>query len=429
MNAEVLTIGTELLLGQILDTNALYLGKKLAGVGVNLYFKTTAGDNIERVKSVLETACSRADLIIITGGLGPTVDDVTREAVAQFTGRQLVLDGKSMAKLEGFFRGLGAQMTENNKRQAYLPQGAVIIENNNGTAPGFILEYKSKIIAAMPGVPSEMYPMMENVVIPYIIEKTGGARQVIISKSLKVLGLGESKIDDMIQDLFKESKNPTIGVYAHVNEVEVRLTAKAGSEAEALKLIGALKKQVYGRLGSHIYGEDGEPLEQKIHDIMIEKKLTVATAESCTSGMVAYRLTSVRGSSGYYVGGINSYSNEVKTSILGVPADILKAGSYGAVSPECAEAMAKAAGRFFKTDCSISVTGIAGPDGGTPEKPVGLVYIGINVSGVIKVFKYIFPGSGENARENIRMRSTQTALYHFYREICPQSAKETMDMA
>ena len=411
MNAEVLTIGTELLLGQILDTNALYLGKKLAGVGVNLYFKTTAGDNIERVKSALAAACNRADLIIITGGLGPTVDDITREAVAQFSNRPLELDNAALIKLEGLFKARGINMTDNNRHQAYLPKSATPIENNNGTAPGFILEYNSKIIAAMPGVPSEMYPMMEESVIPFIIKKMGGVKEVIVSRSLRVIGLGESRADDMIQDLFRESKNPSIGIYAHINEIEVRLTAKAGSSEEALKLIDGLKEKVYGRLGEHIYGEDDETLEKKIGGILTGLGLTLSTAESCTSGLVAHGITNVPGSSAYYKGGINSYANSAKTDVLGVPKEIVE--KYGAVSHECAHEMALAAARLFKTDCSISVTGIAGPDGGTAEKPVGLVYTGINIRGNVEVHKTNFPG----IRENIRVRSAQTALYHFYKAV------------
>jgi nicotinamide-nucleotide amidase len=411
VNAEVLTIGTELLLGQVLDTNALYLGKKLAGVGVNLYFKTTAGDNIERVKSALAAACNRADLIIITGGLGPTVDDITREAVAQFSNRPLELDNAALIKLEGLFKARGINMTANNRHQAYLPKGAAPIENNNGTAPGFILEHNSKIIVTMPGVPSEMNPMMEESVIPYIIKKMGGVKEVIVSRSLKVMGLGESRADDMIQDLFRESKNPSIGIYAHINEIEVRLTAKAGSSEEALKLIDGLKEKVYGRLGEHIYGEEDETLEKKIGEILIGLKLTLSTAESCTCGLVAHSVTNVPGSSAYYMGGVNSYANSAKTDVLGVPAAIIE--KYGAVSRECALEMALAAARLFKTDCSISVTGIAGPDGGTVDKPVGLVYMGINVKGRVEVHKTNFPG----IRENIRVRSARTALYHFYKSV------------
>ena len=408
MNAEVITIGTELLLGQITDTNAAYLGKKLAGVGVNLYFKTTAGDNIERVKSVLDSACKRADLILITGGLGPTVDDITREALAQFTGRELVLDNAALAKIEGMFKSRGINMTENNKLQAYLPQGAVSLVNNHGTAPGFIVEHNSVIIAVMPGVPSEMYPMMEESVIPYIMKKMGKMNQVIVSRSLKVIGLGESRVDDKIQDLFRSSNNPSIGVYAHVNEVEVRLTAKADTVDLALRLIDGLKKQVYERLGDNIYGEEDETLEGKIAAILTEKKLTVSTAESCTAGLVAHRLTNVAGSSAYFTGGINAYSNEVKTGVLGVPAEVID--EHGAVSMECAKAMALRSAELFKTDCAISVTGIAGPGGGTAEKPVGLVYMGIAVKGIVTVNKIDFPGT----RENIRIRSAQNALYHFY---------------
>jgi nicotinamide-nucleotide amidase len=408
VNAEVLTIGTELLLGQILDTNALYLGKKLAEVGVNLYYKTTVGDNIGRVKEALGIACNRADLIIITGGLGPTVDDITRQAVAEFTGKQLVPDNASLKHIQDRFRVRNVVMTDNNKLQAYFPAGAVIIENKNGTAPGFIAEYGTTIIMAMPGVPSEMYPMMEQSLIPYIINRMGGSHQVIRSKSLKVIGMGESLVDDRIQDLFRDSRNPTIGVYAHTNEIEIRLTAKADSCDDAAQLIEALKRQIYERLGNNIFGEDEETLESKIAEKAIEKKVTIATAESCTAGLLAFRLTSVPGSSRYFIGGVNSYANEAKINVLGVPAETIK--SFGAVSPECASEMAKAVRKKFNADIGISITGIAGPDGGTADKPVGLVYIGVDISGKVRTYRNNFLGS----RESVRTRSAQTALLQLY---------------
>jgi nicotinamide-nucleotide amidase len=411
VNSEVLTIGTELLLGQILDTNALYLGKKLAEVGVNLYYKTTVGDNIARVKEALGVACNRAELIIITGGLGPTVDDITRQAVAEFTGNELALDGPSLKFIEKRFASRNIQMSDNNKLQAYFPAGSIILENPNGTAPGFIVEYKSKIIAAMPGVPAEMYPMMESGIIPFIIKKMGGSHQVIRSKSLRVIGLGESRVDEKIQDLFRESTNPTIGVYAHADHIEIRLTSKADDDAQAFKLIEGLKQKVYGRLPDNIYGEDEKTLESMTAVVLTEKKLTISTAESCTAGLLAARLTSTAGSSKYYTGGINSYANEAKTGVLGVPENVIR--DFGAVSQECAASMAQRVRLVFKTDIGVSITGIAGPDGGTAVKPVGLVYIGIDISGTVKTYKYIFPGN----REGIRNRAAQTALFHLYKEL------------
>lgn len=406
MNAEVLTIGTELLLGQILDTNTLYLGKKLAEVGVNLYYKTTVGDNIARVKEALTIACSRVDIVIITGGLGPTVDDITRQAVSKFTGKKLVADERALYALESRFSSRGIKMTKNNRQQAYLPEGSLILENPNGTAPGFIVESGGRAIAAMPGVPMEMYPMMEKSIMPYIIGKLGGSHQVIKSRSLKVVGLGESLVDDKINDLFRDSSNPTIGVYAHLNEVEIRLTAKAAAIDKAEELIDGLEKKIYERLGNNIYGRDEETLEEKCGELLKKSSLTISAAESCTAGIFSGRLTNVPGSSAYFTGSIVSYDNSIKTKILGVEASILE--KYGAVSQESAAAMAFSAKKLFNTDCAVSITGIAGPDGGTAEKPVGLVYIGVEIKGNrAETHRFVFPGS----REGVRSRAVQAALW------------------
>jgi nicotinamide-nucleotide amidase len=411
VNAEVITIGTELLLGHILDTNSLYLSRRLAEIGVNLYYKTSVGDNTGRIKAALEIAASRADIIIITGGLGPTVDDITRDAVSLFTGKKLVSDAETMKKIEAYFKDRSIKMPGNNRVQADIPEGAVIIENKNGMAPGFIVSHNNKLIAAMPGVPSEMHPMMENTVMPYIIQKYGTGKVIIKSHTLKVVGLGESLVDEKINDLFKTSENPTIGVYAHHTEIEVRLTAKADSAKDADFLNDSLKKKIYERLGENIYGEDDESLENLAGAQLINKKMTLSTAESCTAGLLSFRLTNVAGSSAYFMGGISSYSNDVKKALLGVPETILE--KHGSVSPECAEAMSIACRGKFDTDCAVSITGIAGPGGGTAEKPVGLVYIAVNIKGKVEVFKNNFGGS----RDVIRARSAHMALYYFLRSI------------
>jgi nicotinamide-nucleotide amidase len=416
VNAEVLTIGTELLLGQIIDTNASYLGKKLAEAGVNLYFKTNVGDNIARVKEALKIAVSRADVVIITGGLGPTVDDITRQALSEFTSKKLISDKASLEKLTQRFVSRGVVMTENNKSQACFPEGAIIVNNDNGTAPGFIIEDSSKIFAAMPGVPAEMYPMMENDILPYLIRKQGSSGKVIKSKSLRIVGMGESIVDDKIEDLFRESKNPSIGIYAHMNEIEIRLTAKADNADEALRLINGLKKIIYTRLGDNIFGEDDETLEEKTASLLIGQKIKVATAESCTSGLLSYMLTNVPGSSAYYTGGINVYSNEAKTDVLGIDPEIIK--KYGAVSPECAENMAKEVVKKFRADVGISITGIAGPGGATENKPVGLVYIGMYFKGVSSVHKFNFIVK----REGVRSRSAYNAMLLLYMELKKQKA-------
>ncbi len=409
MNAEIITIGTELLLGQILDTNSLYLSKKLSEIGINLYYKTSVGDNINRIKETLAIAANRSDMIILTGGLGPTVDDVTRDAIAEWSGQKLVIDKEILLKIENFFKKRNIKMPENNKVQAYIPEGALILENKVGTAPGFILEHNSKVIVCVPGVPAEMKPMIETGVIPYLVEKFGAAKFVIFSKRIKIVGLPESLIDEKIKDVFIESRNPTVAILAHQTEIEIRLTAKAENREKAIDLINVVKKIIYERIGENIYGEDDETLEEKVANLLKDKNLTISTAESCTSGLLAYRITNIPGSSKYFLGGLNTYSNESKINLLGVPDEVIK--KYGAVSEVCCRFMANKCREKFGSDISIAITGIAGPDGGTDEKPVGLVYTGIYKDGDIKVFKFNFAGS----REIIRARSAQMALFELYK--------------
>ncbi len=409
MNAEVITTGTELLLGQITDTNSIFIGKKLAEAGINLYYKTAVGDNVERVKQAIAIALDRCDAVIMTGGLGPTVDDVTRDAIAQLTGKKLIIDKATILKIENYFAMRNIKMPENNKVQAYIPDGALVIENKVGTAPGFIIEHNSKIIAAMPGVPDEMHPMMENTLIPYLIGKMGGKHMVIKSKVFKVVGMPESLVNEKIEDIFKESRNPTIALLAHQTEIDIRLTAKAEDEEKAGCMIDKLASEIYARVGGNIYGSDDETLESKVAALLKEKKLTISTAESCTAGLLSFRLTSIPGSSEYFAGGLSSYSNDIKTGVLGVKEEVIT--RFGAVSEESAIGMAKACAEKFRTDIAISITGIAGPSGGSKEKPVGLVYIAIDYKGETKTFKNMFGGS----REVIRTRAAQTALFCLFK--------------
>lgn len=409
MKAEIITVGTELLLGQIVDTNSTYLSKKLAEIGIDLFFKTTVGDNKERLKQALLIAENRADVIILTGGLGPTVDDITREAISEFTGKNLIFKNDILLRIDEYFKNRNIIMPECNKIQAYIPDGAIIIENKVGTAPGFIIEHNSKIIIAMPGVPSEMIPMMENTVIPYLIQKEGYLRSVIKSKVIKVTGLPESEVNDKIKDLFENLTNPTIGVLAHQTEIEVRITAKAENEKIADELIKDVKKKIYERLNENIFAEDNETLEEKVAEILFEKKLTVAVAESCTSGLLAFRLTKISGSSSYFMGGVNVYSNFAKYEILNVNKETLE--KYGAVSEKCAGELAINVRKKFKTDIGISITGIAGPSGGTKEKPVGLVFSCIDIKDKINLYKYNFAG----AREVVRARAAQMVLFNLYK--------------
>jgi nicotinamide-nucleotide amidase len=406
VNAEIITVGTELLLGQIIDTNSAYISRRLAEAGIGVYYRTTVGDNAGRFVQALRAAAGRADVIIITGGLGPTVDDITRDAVSEFTGRRIIPNEEVLATLREFFRRRGLdEMPESNKVQAGIPEGAEIIKNDRGTAPGFILEHGGKIIACMPGVPHEMTNMLETAVIPFILKKQSGHSQIIKYITLRTSGISEAAINDRIKDIFQSGKNPTIGTLAHLTDIEIRITAGAATVQEADGLIANMKKQITDLIGEFIYGENDDTLEGKIAEILKNKKLTISTAESCTSGMIAALLTNIPGSSAYYAGGINAYSNKVKTGILGVDPEIIE--KYGAVSEECARDMAEKCAEKFGTDAAVSVSGIAGPDGGTAEKPVGLVFVAIKFLDSVCVFRYVFPWG----RDMVRKRAAATALF------------------
>ncbi|MBN2753997.1 MAG: competence/damage-inducible protein A [Candidatus Goldbacteria bacterium] len=411
MNAEIITCGTELLLGQIEDTNSSFISRKLAEAGINVYFRTTAGDNAGRLVLAIKAALQRADAVIITGGLGPTVDDITREAVSQCTGRKIVIHEDILLNLNEFFKKRGIKMADSNMAQAGVPENAEIIKNDRGTAPGFILEHEGKTIACVPGVPYEMKPMVTDTIIPYLMKKSGEQASVIKYVSLKIAGMAESAVNDLIKDLFESYVNPSIGILAHHTEIELRITAKAANISEADKMLNKVKLEIKKRLGENLYGENEEALHGVLANTLKSKKLTISTAESCTSGIIASKLTQSAGATSYYIGGINTYSNEVKTDILGVDPYIIQ--DYGAVSRECACEMALKCAELFKTDCAISVTGIAWPGGGTPEKPVGLVYIGINYKGAVIVNRFIFSGS----REIVRQRAAVMALFEMLKTI------------
>ena len=408
MNAEIITVGTELLLGQILDTNSVYIGKTLAEAGIDLFYKTSVGDNVPRLKSAIEAACARAEIVIITGGLGPTVDDITREAIAEVTGKALVLDASLLKQIKSFFEKRNLLMTESNQVQAYLPEGAGIIENKNGTAPGFIMAHSGNTIIAMPGVPHEMHAMMENSVMPYLYEKMGGTVFSIKSKTLHIGGMSESAVNNKIEDLFINSKNPSIGILAHWTHIDLRLTVKTDSQKNADKVLNELKEKIYERLGGNIFGEDEETIELAVSKLLMAKHLTLSTAESCTAGLLSYKLTNMAGASGFFMGGVSVYSNEIKTSILGVNEKVIS--EFGAVSAETACEMATKCREKFKTDIGVAITGIAGPEGGTQSKPVGLVYVALDIKGKVQFFENRF-GTG---REIVRSRAAQVALFKLY---------------
>ena len=406
MIAELIMVGTELLLGEVIDTNSAYLAQRLAELGVDLYYVSRVGDNRRRIAQLVKQAHQRADLIIISGGLGPTTDDLTKEAVADAFGLELALCTEALAEIEEHFCRLGRPMSENNKRQAYLPAGGKALSNPKGTAPGVLLELPDgKAVIMLPGVPVELKAIMEDSVIPYIQRNLGEEnRAVIYSKVLRFYGLGESAIDNIVQDIIAAQTNPTIAPYAGSGEVRLRITAKAADESEALRLIEPVERQLLDRLAPYFYGYGDEGLEIVVARLLLSQKKTVAVAESCTGGLISHKLTNVPGSSGYYMQGAVTYSNAAKTAVLGVDSRLLE--QFGAVSRQVAKAMAEGVRQWAGTDIGLAVTGIAGPGGGSAAKPVGLVYFGIGYPGGAKAFRRQFAGD----RLQVKERAALAAL-------------------
>ncbi|TDX52916.1 competence/damage-inducible protein A [Orenia marismortui] len=403
MKAEIITIGTELLLGQIVDTNSQWIGQKLAEIGIDLYYKVAVGDNKERILDTLDHSFKRADIIITTGGLGPTQDDLTREAIADALDLNLVKNEDLLIEIKNYFDKMGYQMANNNLKQAYLPQGALPINNSEGTAPGILLDKDGKIIISMPGVPIEMKTMMQETIIPYLKDKYL-SNQIIKSRVIKTCGIGESSLEEIIDDILEDQSNPTIAPLASQGEVKLRLTAKANSEKEALELINSKENELKERIGEYIYGYNDDTLEKVIARLLSEKGLTIATAESCTGGLIGDRLTSIPGSSNYFERGVISYSNQAKIELLNVKEDTLQ--EHGAVSSQTAKEMAQGIRELANTDIAIATTGIAGPGGGSLEKPVGLVYMAIADKEGIESYEYKFNGS----RNRVKYLTSQMIL-------------------
>lgn len=408
MRAELLSVGTELLLGDIVNTNAQYIAKELASIGINVFYQTVVGDNPERLKSAYKIAVDRADIVITTGGLGPTKDDLTKEVAAEYFHRKLVLDEKSLDEIMNFFKKTNRIPSENNKKQAYFPEGSKIIENPNGTAPGCIIEENNKIVILMPGPPREMKPMLDNSIIPYLKNFQKG---ILVSKVLRINGLGESRVDSMLGDIL-DRQNPTVAPYAKNNEVHLRITARANTKEEALKLIEPTEKEIRSILGDiNVYGINGETLEAVASKMLIHNKMTISTAESCTGGFVAGTLINYPGISEVFLEGAVTYSNEAKMKRLGVKEETLN--KFGAVSSQCAAEMAEGIAKNAGTDVGISTTGIAGPGGGTEDKPVGLVYMGVYIKGKVITNKVVFSGD----RAKVRESATYTVIDMLRRQI------------
>ncbi len=404
-NAEILCVGTEILIGDIVNTNAAYISKRLAALGINQYHQGVVGDNPERLKTFLEEALSRADLVILTGGLGPTYDDLTKETVAEIMGKKLSLHQESYDWLKGYFESRNMEMTENNVKQAYMPEDSIILENKVGTAPGAIIENEKtgKAVAILPGPPREMKPMFENGVVPYL-ESLSDCH--FISKNVNIFGMGESKVESILIDMMKSYENPTIAPYATDGEVRLRITAKAETKEKGEELCNKAIEELYKtEVGKYIYGIDTnieEALVKKLKDC--GKK--IAVAESCTGGLATGKITAVSGASSILDGSIVSYANEIKAKLLNVEKSVLD--TKGAVSEECALQMADGVRKLMGADIGISITGIAGPDGGTDEKPVGTVFIAVSTEANRECKRLSIRNNG---REYIRNISVKNVLH------------------
>lgn len=405
MKAEIIAVGTELLLGQIANTNAQYLSQKLAEIGIGVYFHTVVGDNRGRLTDVIQMASRRSDLLIFTGGLGPTQDDMTKEAVAAVLGRELVTDQPAMERIMAFFAQRGITMTENNRKQALVLEGSTVFPNDHGMAPGMAMSHQGVTYVLLPGPPSELYPMVERYVMPYLTGLLPDQR-VFHSTVLRFYGIGESALEEKLLDLIEQQSNPTIAPYAKEFEVTLRLTARAGSVAEAEALIAPVEAEIRRRVGSYIYATGETSLHEVLVQSLLARQETISFAESCTGGRVASLLTSVSGSSAVFPGSIVCYSNQVKHQLLDVPHAVLQ--EAGAVSAETAKLLAENVRRTMGTTYGISVTGVAGPNP-TEEKPVGLVYIGIAGEGQATEVKQL---QLAGQRQAIIGRAAKFALFY-----------------
>jgi len=404
--AEILCVGTELLLGDIINTNAAYLSRELAALGVSVYHQTVVGDNPERLKAAVSLSLSRSDLVLITGGLGPTCDDLTRETVAELMGKKLEFHEEIADEIRSYFSSTGRKMTDNNLRQAMVPEEADVLHNSCGTAPGLWVEDgKGHAAALMPGVPREMVAMFAEQVKPRIERRRHG---VLVSRNIHVFGFGESSVENVLRYMMEEWTNPTVAPYAKEGEVRIRVTAHAETESEALALCdNAINEIKNTEVGQYIYGVDVDSLENALVLALRERKLTVATAESCTGGLVAKRIVDISGCSDVFLGGAVTYANSAKVKMVGVSEETLAA--HGAVSEETAAEMARGIRLALGSDVGISTTGIAGPGGGTPEKPVGTVFVGVSTKDGETVKRLAL--SSKRDRDFLRLLSASHAIY------------------
>ena len=416
VKAEILCVGTEILLGDIVNTNAQFIARQIAAIGIGSYNQSVVGDNPQRLKDSLRVAFSRADIVIMTGGLGPTYDDLTKETAAELFGRGMVMHEPSLGRIEAFFKKIGREMTENNKKQAMMPdgEGVEVFENHNGTAPGLAVrgllsgepELGIKTAILLPGPPMEMAPMFTESVVPYLAKFSD---KVFVSHEMNLFGIGESAAESALVDVMRSMTNPTIAPYAKEGEVVLRVTASAETYEKADEMTKLGMNIVYERLGKYVYGVDIKSLQNALVKSLGERRLTVATAESCTGGLIAKRITEIPGASEVFGMGAVCYANSIKTRVLGVSAETLE--RFGAVSHQTAREMAEGVRRVSGADIAVSTTGIAGPGGGTQEKPVGLVYIGVSTRNGCETYELHLARGYSSDREMIRWLAASNAIY------------------
>jgi len=409
LSAEIIAVGSELLTPTKTDTNSLWLTAKLNEIGIEIKLKTIVGDDRERLEETIRDALRRSDIVITTGGLGPTEDDITRDVSAKAVGRELVFHEELVDDLRERFRRWGREMPEINKRQAFIVEGAKILPNPNGSAVGMSIEIGGKFLVVLPGPPRELKPMFENFVLPDLMKSAGGT--VVRRKILRVAGMGESAVDEAIAPIYKSFETIETSILFNRSEIEIDLSAKAKNETEAETILEELAAKIVERLGISVFARNGELMEEVVGRLLTKNKKTLSVAESCTGGLIGERLTDISGASDYFIEGVIAYSNEAKIRTLSVAPEIIE--RFGAVSAECAEAMARGIRERAKTDFGISVTGVAGPGGGSAEKPVGLVFIGYDNDAQTKSIKLNLPGD----RYLVRWRSSQAALDLLRRKI------------
>lgn len=400
--AELIAVGTELLLGNIANTDAQMISQGLSQLGINVYYHTVVGDNPQRVRQAVDIARGRADILITTGGLGPTCDDLTKVAVAQAFGKELVYHEPSAQRIRERFAQRGTPVTENNFQQAMVPEGCTVLDNDWGTAPGVAFQADGTHVLMLPGPPRECAMMFRHRALPYLQKLSDG---VIASRTVKTFGIGESAAEALLRDLMNALHNPTLAPYAKPTGTELRITAHAPTREEALRLIAPVEERVKAILGDKVIGVDVDSLEEVCFALLKDRGLTVGTAESCTGGLLAKLLTDLPGSSAVFRGGVVSYTNGVKAGLLGVPQDLLD--RYGAVSPQVAEAMARGAKAALGCDIALSTTGVAGPDADDRGNPIGLVYLGLAWGDQCRVTEF---RAGPVERERVRRQAAQTAL-------------------